>query len=397
MTAGTKPDVYAFLKARRSDFITLWAKASNDAFAAHLSTGEKGNLVISPEELAPVFDAYLEESFREGDLVSNQLVLDLVDRNPGNSHSLSALEILNTTFMTAAREITLQAYPDSLDSRRDYLEPLSECVLNNEISLARHYEEKLNVLHNELHEKADSLKRRNDTLVEFLDLATHELQSPLWSILGFAAKLHKMYDDKLDDQGRHCLDRISANVAEMHTLIEDVAALLTIDRDNLARKPVRLFFLLQEVAARVRREIDESFTSKFEGVDDLEIQGDPRRLKQMFYQIVKNAAIYKPANISGRLLVRVSRKEPGTLHLYFEDEGIGIEPRYLRQVFRPMERLKEIDVPGSGMGLTFARRVVEAHGGAMEIEEGRTRGVRVHIQLPGKQNSNYTSQKEISE
>ena len=57
MTAAANPDVYAFLKSKRSDFITLWEKVTNDAFAAHLHSSGEECLQISIEEIAPIFDA----------------------------------------------------------------------------------------------------------------------------------------------------------------------------------------------------------------------------------------------------------------------------------------------------------------------------------------------------
>jgi len=67
-------------------------------------------------------------------------------------------------------------------------------------------------------------------LIEFIDVATHQLQTPLWSILGFVSKLQRKYYESLDDYGRHCLNRITANVSDMHQLIEDVTTMLIIDQ-----------------------------------------------------------------------------------------------------------------------------------------------------------------------
>jgi signal transduction histidine kinase len=66
-----------------------------------------------------------------------------------------------------------------------------------------------------------------------------------------------------------------------------------------------------------------------------------------------------------------------------DDRGIGIESRYRELVFKPMERLLEKDVPGSGMGLTFARRIVESHGGTIAIAGTQNgKGIRIHVEFP---------------
>lgn len=379
MKDDTYSDVVGLLKSRREKFLKRWRAIVNDSLADFVEDCAKITL-LDEAEYGQFFDAYVDDMMENTHSASHQFVIGLVRTKINDGFPLSTLELINAAFMAAAREVFRTAYPDAFNTRTEYLERLSQMVLNNEITLARHYEEYLSDLNAKLTDTAETLKRRNDALVEFLDLATHELQTPLWSILGFASKLQRKYHNRLDENGRHCLDRINANVSDMHQLIEDVTSVLMIDPDDMIKRSLSIRDLLLDSSSKIRREIDDRF--RLELIDDISviIKGDPRHLKQLFYQIMKNSALFTLEDAPGFVQVRCC--SDGDFHLFFEDNGIGIEPKYRELVFKPTERLKEKETAGTGMGLAFAQRIVAAHGGKISIENGRLEGICVHIRFP---------------
>ena len=101
----------------------------------------------------------------------------------------------------------------------------------------------------------------------------------------------------------------------------------------------------------------------------------------VFYQIFKNSAQYVHEENHGKVYLKIE-KENSNYNMLIEDEGIGIEKEYRELVFKPIERLKEKNVIGIGMGLAIARRIIEVHNGSINITESKYGGICIKITLP---------------
>ncbi|MBN1410849.1 MAG: HAMP domain-containing histidine kinase [Spirochaetales bacterium] len=367
-----------FFDSYKEQFIMNWEKKVKNV----LKQTKNEQMEISPEEFERLYDAYISDLFTDNHHESHSIIMDIIKTKFENGFLLSTLEFINASFMATARELFRQVYPDAFDRRMEYLEHLSQMILNNEVKIAEYYENYLNDLNQQLVGKAEALKRHNSALVEFVDLATHQLQSPLWSILGFVSKLQKKYYEIIDVRGRHYLDRITANVSDMHQLIEDVTAMLVIAQADMVEREVFLQDLIQYSLKKVCEEIDEQFSCALDIPEHYLIKGDPYHLKQVFYQIFKNSAQFTNDNDSGK--VRLYTAFNSKFSIFIEDDGIGIEPRYRDLVMKPMERLREKDVSGSGMGLTFVNRIMESHGGSILLKDPQEyKGICIVLEFPG--------------
>ena len=381
MSLDDTAQIDSFLLSRKDEFISKWCEKVHGVLN-QIESGYQKELV--QDEFEQLFNVYIEDISKGGHNKSREYLINLIDRKMTDGFRLSTLELINASFMDIARLFIKERFPDAYNKRTECLESISQMILNHEVMLATHYENYLNDLTNRLIENSNILKRHNSSLVEFIDVATHQLQSPLWSILGFVSKLQRKYYDQFDEYGRHCLNRITANVSDMHQLIEDVTTMLVIDQGTMTHKRNYLVDLLDQARKRVIEEIDKNFVSNFTtDCKNYIIEGDPYHLKQLFYQIFKNAAQFTSEKKSSQIAVSCSLKKD--FHIYLEDNGIGIIKRYRELVFKPMERLKEKEVSGSGMGLTFARRIVVGHGGTINIEDPASLGgISVHIMFPSK-------------
>lgn len=393
------------LRLRRPEFLAHWSATCGGLFAPHGPLGWEGVApLLDANDWAVLFEAYLEDPDDAGaEGAAGKVAQDLLERLSQGELTLAALEVLHTAFLDTAQRMMRTLCPDAPGELPAGLERLTLTVARNWVALARRYEERRRGEDAERERQAERMRRHNETMHEFLDVATHELQSPLWSILGFVAKIRQRYGESFDDKGRHCLDRIGANVLDMHALIGEVAALLTITPEQLELGPVALPEMLEDVAEEIRRDVDARFECRVEIPGPLVVQADARQLRHLLVALARNAARYVQPGEAGRWAVRTRTDEvrpsqgaPAQLHIYLEDNGIGIEPRYRELVFRPMERLLDVSVPGSGMGLTRARRIAEAHGGTLTIEDaasgpgaqsgscarGTGRGTCLHLVLP---------------
>jgi len=109
------------------------------------------------------------------------------------------------------------------------------------------------------------------------------------------------------------------------------------------------------------------------------IRGDRQTLVQAFDNVLDNAIKYSPG--ADVLLVRASAA-PSMIHIEITDHGVGIPPGERDKVFQKFYRAKNTDLGGSGLGLAIVRRVLEDHGGRVEIRGADPKGTTVAIDLP---------------
>jgi signal transduction histidine kinase len=371
--------VNVFLLKKKEEFLERWQTAVEETLPPFLKTG----YVFTREDFKNLFDAYLANGTPLHSLPAPAAVIAIIKQKISQGFPLSMIGILNACFMATAREIIRTVYPDSFDARMEYLEELSQRVLDNEIVLSRHYENYVHDLNSRLADQAAEQERRHASLLEFIDCSTRELQSPLWSILGFTAKLQRKYYSLLREDGKHCLNRIAANVAEMHQLITDMTNMLLIEEEPMEKEEIPLEELVEACCAQIQTEVDNKF-SVMHDTRAVTLIGDRVHLATLFYHLFKNAAQFTKGDAPGRAHIRWEKKEDpaGEFHLYVEDEGMGVTPDYRELVFKPLERLKEKDTEGSGLGLAFVRRIVGAHKGSISLEDARTGGICAHIIFP---------------
>lgn len=113
--------------------------------------------------------------------------------------------------------------------------------------------------------------------------------------------------------------------------------------------------------------------------EQVRVVGDPGRLEQVLVNLISNAIKFSPNG--GRVEVRVGRSEDRA-EIVVMDEGIGIAPSDLTELFQPFRRSPRVaDIPGSGLGLSAVRRIVEAHGGSVNVESGAG-GTSFRVLLP---------------
>ncbi len=371
-----KDVVNELLLGKKDEFIGNWKRAVEAALPPFLRTA----YAFSPDDFRELFDAYLARGLLSSQPGAPSGVADVIKRKINEGFPLSTIGILNAYFMSTARALVRGVYPDSFDARMEYLEDLSQRVLENEIVLSRYYEDYVRDLNSRLRDQAGALERRHASLLEFVDCSAQELQAPLWSILGFTAKLQRTYYSQLQEDGKHCLNRIAANVAEMHQLITDMNAMLLIEEETMRGEEIGLKDLVESARQRVRTEVDGDFEATLDS-GPVVLRGDPAYLSMMFYHLFKNAAQFaKPGN-PGRLHVRWSATG-ADFRLLLEDEGIGVDPRYRELVFKPLEKLKEKKTDGSGMGLAFVRRIAAGHKGSVSLEDSAYGGVGVRLAFP---------------
>lgn len=241
----------------------------------------------------------------------------------------------------------------------------------------RRAEEILQRANEDLEERVRSrtaaLTAANKELEAFSYSVSHDLRAPLRAVDGFARMLAEGYADRLDDKGRHYLNRIRAGAQRMGALIDDLLKLSRLGRAELRPASVDLAALAREVVDELRRREPERQVEVILP-DRLCITGDRQLLRAALDNLIGNAWKFTRKTPAAR--VELGRAPAGGGAAYFvRDNGAGFEMEYVGQLFTPFKRLHdEKDFEGTGIGLATVQRVVARHGGRVWAEGAPGRG-----------------------
>ncbi len=224
---------------------------------------------------------------------------------------------------------------------------------------------------------------------EFLATLSHELRTPLNPVLLIASECAS--DLKLSEEVRTHFRMIADNVSLQARLIDDLLDLSRIIRGklNLEFRPLDLHALVRDAATTIAEDIAEKrLVLGFElGATTPAISGDPVRLRQIFWNVLKNAAKFTPNG--GRITVSSSDRGKGEIELRFRDSGIGMRSDELARVFDPFVQGRHADEEnrtaygGLGLGLAISRMLLEGHGGNVVAESaGPGQGTTIVVWLP---------------
>lgn len=220
----------------------------------------------------------------------------------------------------------------------------------------------------------------------FLATLSHELRTPLNSILGWIQMLNGEKSRPYVDE-KHALAVIERNARAQSEMITDILFVSRIitGKLELYREPTELLPVVESAIETLRPSLESKQLKLRTGFDVNvgEIEGDPKRLRQVFLNLLSNAIKFTPAD--GLIEVFVTKKY-SRVEIEICDSGQGIKPEFLPFVF---ERFRQADnsytrqVGGLGLGLAIVRHLVELHGGTVNVESaGENRGATFTVTLP---------------
>ncbi len=229
----------------------------------------------------------------------------------------------------------------------------------------------------ELVEANQELTPSNRDLAQFAYVASHDLRAPLRTMSGFAAVLANELE--LDGEQRRHFQFIVESAGRMESLVE---ALLVYSRagGDLKLSSVNLNEVLGEVLSDLALQVRESGATL--DVQKLpSVRADAEQIRRVFLNLVSNALKFRGDR---PLRVRVgARQIEGSCCVEVEDNGIGIEPGEVERVFDMFRRVhSQTKYEGTGIGLALVRRIVDAHGGSVEIESTPGAGTTFRLYLP---------------
>jgi light-regulated signal transduction histidine kinase (bacteriophytochrome) len=232
------------------------------------------------------------------------------------------------------------------------------------------------------------LERSNQELDDFAYIASHDLKEPLRGLFNHATFLLEDYKDKLDEDGVRRLTRLGQLCQRMERLINDLLYFSRLGRADLAVQDTDPNAVIVEIQTMMDTVLSERHARIVVPGVLPHVVCDKTRVTEVFRNLITNAVKY---NDKPERLVEVGflesvdtqqRRERDVF--YVRDNGIGIDPEFHHEIFRIFKRLQDAsDGPdnGSGVGLTFVKKIVERHGGRIWLDSRAGLGTTFYFNL----------------
>lgn len=221
---------------------------------------------------------------------------------------------------------------------------------------------------------------------EFFTVVTHELRTPLTTIKGYGQMLARQIEAAGASPPR-ALTALREQSDRMERLINQLLDVARIDTDQLMLRPAEMDIvpLIRQLAADIGRETDHHTITVSSDVSSIRGVWDSDRLTQVITNLLTNAVNYSPDG--GEINVRIWQEQDGGVGFSVQDQGIGIPADQIPQIFARYRRLHARPghiTNGLGVGLYITRRIIDAHGGRIDVESEYGRGTRFTVRLPAR-------------
>jgi len=232
----------------------------------------------------------------------------------------------------------------------------------------------------QLRESAAELRQSNAELEQFAYVASHDLQEPLRMVASYTQLLSRRYKGKLDDDADEFIGYAVDGATRMQALIND---LLTYARAGTRERPMVLTdvaSIVDSVIADLTPSITEANATVTRS-DLPTLVADPVQMTQLFQNLISNAIKFRGDTPPA---VRVTaERDKHQWRFGIEDNGIGIAQEYADRIFVIFRRLHSRDeYPGTGIGLSICKKIVERHGGRIWVESRPGDGSTFFFTLP---------------
>ncbi len=275
---------------------------------------------------------------------------------------------------------------------RDEITSLSENFNTMTANLSDSYaslEERVKQRTLELAEARDEAVAANKSKSEFVSVVSHELKIPMTSIKGYSELMLSGATGAVNDNQKNFLQTIRTNVDRMATLVVDLTDISRLESGNLRLEPrsVRVQEIIDEVAGLLRTQVDaKSQQLNIESDSALpNVWCDRNRFAQALTNLISNANKYSPEQ--ARILVKTSvhPDEKYMLQIMIQDNGYGMTPEDQQKLFSKFFRSGDEmvrEAPGTGLGMSITKNLIELQGGKIWFESEYRKGTTFYFTVP---------------
>jgi len=230
-----------------------------------------------------------------------------------------------------------------------------------------------------LAQRTEELAQSNRELEQFAYVASHDLQEPLRMVASYTQLLARRYKDKLDDDANEFIGYAVDGATRMQALIADLLALSRIGTHGKPLAPSETGDALERSLANLRLAIEESGATVTHDIMP-KLKADASQLTQLFQNLIGNALKFR-GEIAPLVHIGAEKKN-GKWQFSVRDNGIGIKPEFFERIFVIFQRLHtKQEYPGTGIGLSVCKKIVERHGGQIWIESETGKGTTFYFTL----------------
>ena len=237
-------------------------------------------------------------------------------------------------------------------------------------------------LNRSFNQMAQQLAKQDETRQQFISDVSHEFQTPLTAIQGFATILK---NEKLtDEQRQKYADIILFHSKRLSTLSKNMLQLTLLDGEDV-KLEISEFSLIEQLNRVIETQdnfaLSKNIEIEFEiPKNDIRIEADESRLEQVWINLINNAIKYTQDN--GVVMVHV-KKTSKEVEVSIEDTGVGMSKEAISHIFERFYRQdKSRSVEGNGLGLSIVKRIVDLHKGRIDVISREEGGSRFTVHLP---------------
>jgi signal transduction histidine kinase len=216
----------------------------------------------------------------------------------------------------------------------------------------------------------DRYRNAINTLTYFLSIVSHELRSPLAAIENYLQTMNEGYAGELNSKQKRMIQRSLVRVVDLRNLIGDV-----VDLARMRPEQIQADFEWFDPGEVGSESIEDARLAAAEKNVKIKVEPPPkfepivgarRRMRQVFTNLLNNAIKFSPPDST---VIFRAWYEPETLFFEVEDAGPGIPPEDKSHLFKDFFRGGNVgDTPGAGLGLSIAKKIIDAHNGDIQVE-----------------------------
>ncbi len=286
-----------------------------------------------------------------------------------------ALGIIGIISGAKRLKLRIRERDEAYEELKEYQIHLEELVKKRTVELEE--------ANKELYLHVKEVERVNKELRNFSHIVSHDLKSPMTSIMGMAELLSLKYSDNIDDTGKNMLNRIVYNTQLMNDLINGLLELSRIGRLDDAKEELSLNDQIQRILQENHHRI-EKIGAKISVAKNLPVVYYPKvMLYQLFSNLIGNALKFSREGIPPEIKVGCEEAESEYI-IFVSDNGIGIREQDFDKIFDMFSRLDKSKVEGSGIGLAIVKKIVFENEGRIWVKSKEGEGATFHVTIPKK-------------
>lgn len=228
----------------------------------------------------------------------------------------------------------------------------------------------------------DELRYKNEELILFSNMMSHDLKAPLNNIYGFAGLLKKKLTN-LDQREEVMLDHIISGAKSMTGLIAELLDYFKTRDAEWEFEEVNLNGLVERVKQDIQYQIEEK-QAIIQTKNLTTVRANYGGMTNLFQNLISNSVKYQPIDQPDHIpYINIEQiEEEEQYRIVISDNGIGIEKEYIDGLFKPFARFSSTAYKGTGLGLFTCRKIIEKHGGSIEAHSLIGEGTTFTIILP---------------